>query len=220
MEPQNSQTQITLSQVNSKLSLPVLPEQVSLNSLPSSPAKKPSPTPTLSNSQKPISLNDLPDLPDVPTKKTTAADLLNDPQIMFPHDTMRDGQSNLVKDIKSALHNEKILLAHAPTGLGKTASALSVAVPLAKKLKKKVFFLTNRHTQHKIAIDTLQAMQLKSGESIVVSDIIGKKSMCAQEVAKLFGSDFNDYCKSLTEKGKCSYYTKVKDKKGTIIIIH
>jgi DNA excision repair protein ERCC-2 len=145
------------------------------------------------------------------------SDLLNDPKIIFPHHSLRDGQADLVQDIKEALHNEQIILAHAPTGLGKTASALSVAVPLAKQLKKKVFFLTNRHTQHKIAIDTLKAMQSKSGESIVVSDIIGKKSMCAQEVAKLFGNDFNDYCNSLTKKGKCSYYTKVKTKKGITV---
>ena len=143
--------------------------------------------------------------------------LLADPEICFPHDSLRDGQAELVQDIKEALYSGKNILAHAPTGLGKTASALSVAVPLAKKLKKKVFFLTNRHTQHKIVIDTLQAMAAKSGELIIVSDIIGKKGMCSQEVAKLFGSDFNDFCKSLVEKGNCSYYTKVRGKKGVTV---
>ncbi len=144
-------------------------------------------------------------------------ELLSDPDICFPHDSLRDGQAELVRDIKEALHSEKTLLAHAPTGLGKTASALGVAVPLAKKLKKKVFFLTNRHTQHRIAIETLQAMQKKSGESIVVSDIVGKKGMCSQEVAKLFGSDFNEFCKSLVTKGNCAYYSKVKNNKGLTV---
>ena len=74
----------------------------------------------------------------------------------FPHETIREGQVDLVNDISQALREQKILLAHAPTGLGKTASALSVAVKYALESKKVVFFLTNRHTQHKIAIETLQ----------------------------------------------------------------
>ena len=65
-----------------------------------------------------------------------------DLELLFPHDSMRKGQDQLVEDIKEALTNRKVILAHAPTGLGKTASALSVAVPLAKRDKKKVFFLT------------------------------------------------------------------------------
>ncbi|MAG60342.1 hypothetical protein CL619_01005 [archaeon] len=153
----------------------------------------------------------------VNTSPINHKELLNDPEICFPHNSLRGGQAELVKDIKDTLHNGEKILAHAPTGLGKTASALSIAVPLAKKLKKKVFFLTNRHTQHKIVIETLQEMQEKSGELIIVSDIIGKKGMCSQEVAKLFGSDFNEFCRSTVEKGNCSYYSKVKGKKGITV---
>lgn len=149
--------------------------------------------------------------------KINYEELLKDSDVSFPHPSLREGQAELIHDIKEALNKEKTILAHAPTGLGKTASALSVAVPIAKRLKKKVFFLTNRHTQHKIAVDTLQDMQQKNGESIVVSDIIGKKGMCSQEVAKLFGSDFNDFCKSMVDKGNCSYYSKVKGKKGLTV---
>ncbi|MDO8656087.1 MAG: hypothetical protein Q7K45_02515, partial [Nanoarchaeota archaeon] len=60
----------------------------------------------------------------------------------FPHELIRAGQDKLVQDLDKAFTEKKILLAHAPTGLGKTASALSVAVYHALQNKKKVFFLT------------------------------------------------------------------------------
>src|SRR3989344_154415 len=50
---------------------------------------------------------------------------------VFPHERIRPGQDALIKDIEEALDGQKILLAHAPTGLGKTASALSAAVAYA-----------------------------------------------------------------------------------------
>ena len=61
----------------------------------------------------------------------------------FPHKTIRSGQQEFVTDLHHALDHRQILLAHAPTGLGKTASALSIAIKIALEQKKKIFFLTN-----------------------------------------------------------------------------
>ncbi|MBI2668419.1 ATP-dependent DNA helicase [Candidatus Woesearchaeota archaeon] len=133
--------------------------------------------------------------------------------LFFPHDTVRDGQKELVEDIQKVLAEKKILLAHAPTGLGKTASALSVALQVALEQKKIVFFLTNRHTQHLIAIETLKLMKEKSGKDFTVVDLIGKRWMCNQDVANLFGNDFMEYCKSVVERGECEFYNNVYDQK-------
>ena len=81
----------------------------------------------------------------------------------FPHKEVREGQSDFIIDLEDAFSNGKILLAHAPTGLGKTASALSVAVQYAIANDKKIFFLTNRHTQHRIAVDTLKLIRKNHG---------------------------------------------------------
>ena len=143
-------------------------------------------------------------------------------RILFPHDTMRPGQKELIADIEATLYSgdvggqgsSKIILAHAPTGLGKTAAALCVAVAKAKRDKKKVFFLTNRHTQHRIAVDTLKAIKKKHDIPLFCSDLVGKKGMCGQDVAKLFGNDFNEFCRSLVSKGNCSYFSNVRGKKG------
>ncbi len=130
----------------------------------------------------------------------------------FPHETIRKGQDTLIDDIEAAFAAGKVILAHAPTGLGKTASALSVALHYAEKHKKRVFFLTNRHTQHQIAINTLKLLKEKKGICTSCADIIGKRWMCNQEISGVFGSDFNEYCKSITEKGECEFYNKVRTK--------
>ncbi|MBU0456750.1 MAG: ATP-dependent DNA helicase [Nanoarchaeota archaeon] len=132
---------------------------------------------------------------------------------LFPHDKIRPKQDELIKDIKETIENEKILLSHAPTGLGKTASALSVALSFALNKNKKVFFLTNRHTQHKIAIDTLKLIKEKKKINFSSVDLIGKKWMCNQDIANLFGNDFNEFCKAVVEKGECEFYNNVKNKK-------
>jgi DNA excision repair protein ERCC-2 len=129
---------------------------------------------------------------------------------MFPYSTIRDGQSELVSDIQKAVERGHTLIAHAPTGLGKTASVLTVALQYALQHKKRVFFLTNRHTQHHIAIETLQLMKEKAQFSCV--DLIGKRWMCNQEIAGLFGTDFHEFCRSIVEKGECEYYNNVKQK--------
>jgi DNA excision repair protein ERCC-2 len=131
---------------------------------------------------------------------------------LFPHEKIRDGQEQLISDIKQSFLSQKILLAHAPTGLGKTAASLSVALQIALEQKKVIFFLTNRHTQHQIAVDTLKKIRLRSGKEIKVVDLIGKRWMCSQDIAHLFGNDFNEYCKSVSEKGECEFYNNVRTK--------
>jgi len=131
------------------------------------------------------------------------------PHDFFPHQKIRPGQEQLLADANTAFAEGKILVAHAPTGLGKTACALSMAVWYALEKKKKVFFLTNRHTQHRIAIETLQALEKKSGKKIPCIDIIGKRWMCSHDTAGMFGKDFMDFCKTVVERGECEFYNNV-----------
>jgi len=135
----------------------------------------------------------------------------------FPHAIVRPSQQELIKDMQSAFAQKEILIAHAPTGLGKTASALSVALTYAREHKKKIFFLTNRHTQHKIAIDTLRDVNKMHDEHFLAADLVGKRWMCNQDVAQLFGTDFNEYCKTVVEKGECGFYEAVRSKKGVSV---
>lgn len=131
---------------------------------------------------------------------------------LFPHQSIRPGQDQLIKDINSAFTDGKILLAHAPTGLGKTASSLTMALQYALKNKKRVFFLTNRHTQHQIAIKTINLMEEKTGKKYSVVDLIGKRGMCSQDAALAAGNDFNEYCRALVSRKECEFYERVYHK--------
>jgi DNA excision repair protein ERCC-2 len=137
---------------------------------------------------------------------------------IFPYDLVRQSQEALIDDAIKALQDGKVLIAHAPTGLGKTASALAVAVDKALEKKKMVFFLTNRHTQHHIAIETLKLMRTQKGINVPVVDMIGKKWMCSQAVAQMFGNEFNEYCKTVVEKRECEYYNNVRENKKGLTV--
>lgn len=134
-------------------------------------------------------------------------------EIFFPHDSIRKPQQELVDSILNAIENKKNLLAHAPTGLGKTAGALAPALAYAIEHKLNVFFLTSRHTQHFLAIETLKQIKKKHGINFSVSDLIGKKAMCAQPGLNLLRSaEFFEVCKAMTEKKECEYYNNIKKK--------
>ncbi len=134
---------------------------------------------------------------------------------LFPYDKIRDGQSAFLNDVHDAVAKNKCLIAHAPTGLGKTAAALSPALEYALKNDLTVFFLTSRHTQHLIAVETLKQIRKKHGVKFGVVDIVGKKHMCSQEGADaLFSSQFYEYCRSMKEQGGCRFYLNLKKEHG------
>ena len=131
-------------------------------------------------------------------------------KLFFPHESVRPVQADFMRDIEHALEHRQNLLAHAPTGLGKTASVLSVAIPFAIEHNLTIFFLTNRHTQHQIALDTLQGIRKKYDQSIIVADLIGKKWMCLQDgVGELYNQEFIEYCKAVRESETCTFYSKL-----------
>ena len=130
---------------------------------------------------------------------------------LFPYEKPRKVQSEMLERVREAVENRKSLIVHAPTGLGKTAAALSPALQYALENKKTVFFLTSRHTQHIMAISTLNEIRRKHGRAFVVADVIGKKWMCAVPGISLLNSgDFSEYCKSAREEGTCAFYSLTK----------
>ncbi len=130
---------------------------------------------------------------------------------LFPHDTVRPEQNLFINDVYEAVQKKKCLIAHAPTGLGKTSASLAPALAYAIENELTVFFLTSRNTQHAIAIETLKEIKKKHNATFVVTDIVGKKHMCAQEgVDALFSRQFHEYCKSLREAGSCFFYSNFR----------
>ena len=132
---------------------------------------------------------------------------------LFPHDSVRPEQDALLQDVAKVISERGNLIAHAPTGLGKTAASLSPCLEYALKHKKTVFFLTSRHTQHALAINTLRSIRRKHRTLFSVVDMLGKKNMCARsEVAAFPSGNFPYYCKSLREDNGCEFYSNFRQK--------
>lgn len=133
--------------------------------------------------------------------------------MFFPYDRIRPVQDELIDLVKTALQEKKDAIVHAPTGLGKTVAALSPALALTIKNDATVFFLTSRHTQHKIVIDTLRKIKEKFGLNFTATSIIGKRWMCLQPSAEIMASnDFSEFCKALREEDKCEFYVNARSK--------
>ncbi len=137
--------------------------------------------------------------------------------ILFPHPSVREEQDKLISDVIETIENKKHLIAHAPTGLGKTAAILAPTLTYALTNKLNIFFLTSRHTQHIIAIDTLKKIKDKHNINFITTDLIGRKWMCAlPNTYKLRTNEFMEFCKSQREEYICEYYTNTKKKTGSL----
>lgn len=137
----------------------------------------------------------------------------NNLNLFFPYSNVREIQDKLIKKIDEAIKNKKKFIVHAPTGLGKTVAALGPALKYALDNDLVVFFLTSRHTQHLIAIQTLKEIKEKHSLDFSATDIIGKKWMCIQPGANiLYPNEFTEFCKNLREESKCEFYSRARDK--------
>lgn len=140
--------------------------------------------------------------------------LLNDKRrrmLLFPHETVRPIQDELVLAVDENIKNKKHLIVHAPTGLGKTAASLGPAVAYAIENDLNVFFLTSRHTQHQIALDTVKAIEKRYDKTIPVANLIGKKWMCLHDgVSGMHSGEFLQYCRRLREGAQCEFFENLK----------
>src|SRR5947208_2644739 len=127
--------------------------------------------------------------------------------VPWPFDRVRDGQSDFLQDARKTLAGGKHLLAHAPTGIGKTAVALVAALDYALNTDQLVLFLTSRQSHHRIAIETVRRIEAK-GPRIPTIDLIAKHSMCLQEGAPSHGRAFQEFCDFKVKSRTCGFFTR------------
>jgi DNA excision repair protein ERCC-2 len=128
----------------------------------------------------------------------------------FPYPRVRPGQLEFMHDVEKALKKGGNLVAHAPTGIGKTAGVLAPALKHVLSAGKTIFFLTPKHTQHIIVVDTLQRIQKKAAVSVTAVDIIGKQWMCPHKTGDLSSREFNEYCRARKKDETCVQYNNVR----------
>ncbi len=97
---------------------------------------------------------------------------------LFPFKEKRKKQEDMLEKVEEVVENSENLVTHAPTGLGKTAAALTPALEERLRNEKKTFFLTPRNSQHEIAIETVRKINERHGENLIAVDLIGKDHLC------------------------------------------
>ena len=130
------------------------------------------------------------------------------PQMQFlAHESPRPGQLEMIEDGMAALKQGHFHLAAAPTGIGKTAASLAAALQVASEhsIKKTVFFLTSRQTQHRIVVDTVRRInQRRKGMTPVrLVDMVGQAGMCVQPFAKESPLVFSLMCSQARKSRSC-----------------
>lgn len=135
------------------------------------------------------------------------------PQLgLFPYDTIRAGQKRFTRDVTMAVQKGRHLVAEAPTGIGKTAASLAPALAAAIEQQRTVMFLTSRQSQHRIAVDTLRAVQAKRGARFMLVDLVSKRDMCLRpEAAEMHPGRFPDFCAHETRNKTCQFLGDVDD---------
>ena len=100
--------------------------------------------------------------------------------LRFPYDNIREGQSEFVRTAYRILSRGGVLYASAPTGTGKTVSALYPAVKaLGDRRVEKVFYFTPKTTTAEAAVDCLGLME-KKGAKIKAIRLSAKDKCCTE----------------------------------------
>lgn len=131
-------------------------------------------------------------------------------KIYFRHERPRPFQKRLMADVYSAIAEGKNFMAHAPTGSGKTDSALSSALSYALEHGTDVFFLTPKISQHNLAIEVVNGIGQKHSLKIRAVDLIGKKHACIEpELSRLDGECLYHLCDIKRKKNRCAFYNNI-----------
>ncbi len=133
------------------------------------------------------------------------------PQLgLFPFDTIREGQRRFTRDVLMAVQAGRHLVAQAPTGIGKTAASLAPALQVALEQGKTILFLTSRKSQHRIAVETLRAIETSRGVRPIVVDLVAKRDMCLRrEASEMHPGRFPDFCAQETRTRSCQFLGEV-----------
>ncbi|MCD6434510.1 MAG: ATP-dependent DNA helicase [Candidatus Diapherotrites archaeon] len=132
-------------------------------------------------------------------------------QIFFRFPRPRVEQKKLMDAALEAIRGEKILLAHAPTGLGKTDATLSAALSYALEQGQRVFFLTPKISQHEIALDVVRGLNKKFDLGIKAIDFVGRRYMCIDPLlSKTDFEGFYELCARKRAREECIYFNNAR----------
>lgn len=128
--------------------------------------------------------------------------------IPFPYEEIRDGQDEMMRCVASVIRKGRRMFAQAPTGIGKTISALYPAVrAFGKGECDKIFYFTAKTDTAREAYSAASKL-FAAGAKLKTVVLSSKDSMCCSEMAKKDGCRDARYCNDRD----CGLSKRYKDK--------
>jgi DNA excision repair protein ERCC-2 len=138
----------------------------------------------------------------------------------FPYDVFRKYQWEIARGIYDSLSSGKIALIEAPTGVGKTASALAASLAYAEESGVKVLFLIRTKNEAQAPIRELRRLRDR-GVDIDYVIIRNRPDMCCMvSTRKLPYEEFLEECRFLRSSDECPYYSNIRRVDVNSLMLH
>ncbi len=131
----------------------------------------------------------------------------------FPYSHVRPFQDLFINTISEAIENRRHVLIEGSNGLGKTVSALSACLPLAKEHGLQIVYVAKTHRQHERVIEELNAIARRQKVSGV--SVRGRVDMCFHPFIHRHATDAAsamEICELLKARHECLYYESIENK--------
>ncbi len=134
----------------------------------------------------------------------------------FPYHTYRSEQQEIIREIELCVRLKKNVLLVAPSGAGKTVTALSAILPHTYEKELKIIYLCRTHTQSDRVINELKKIHSSKLEITGLS-LRGRSEMCLNSSllnSKLSPLDAMLTCSDLRISESCKYFNKLHNNRN------
>lgn len=131
----------------------------------------------------------------------------------FPYSRVRPYQDVFTNTIFEAVQNQRHVLVEGSNGLGKTVSALSACLPLAKERNMQILYVAKTHRQHERVIEELNLIAKRHKVSGL--SVRGRTDMCFHPLIIRHAPDARsamEICELLKSREQCPYYVNIEKK--------
>ena len=127
---------------------------------------------------------------------------------VFPYKTLRESQSEMIKECYRDIKHGSRLFCQAPTGIGKTVSTLFPSVKcIGEGVADKIFYLTSKQSIRREAFSAMERMN-KAGVGLRTCVIFSRESMCKNAAASLRGGRLSSNCNPAMCPYEDGYYDR------------
>lgn len=132
-------------------------------------------------------------------------------RLPFPYSYMRTGQERMVRAVHKAIAKERRLFVQAPTGIGKTMSALYPAVrALGEEKCDRIFYLTAKASTRREAFEAVRRL-VQCGAGIRAVVLTAREQICPQFAPTGRGRGMSSHCNSIECPMAAGYYDRAPD---------